>query len=104
MLYHGLATLGGGATLAGIILGAVTVFIIERQLDKAGWFALAGAILTFFGFIHGEAIGIAQSPVVAIGYLAVAAMLFGFARFAEVAPAAPSVMHGEGATAAQPAE
>src|SRR5450432_1897393 len=43
VLYHGLATLGGGATLAGIILGAVTVFIIERQLfDKAGWFALAG--------------------------------------------------------------
>ena len=104
VLYHGLATLGGGATLAGIILGAVTVFIIERQLDKAGWFALAGAILTFFGFIHGEEIGFAQSPVVAIGYLAVAAMLFGFARFAEVAPAEPGLMHGEGETAAQPAE
>src|ERR1700690_3826300 len=43
VLYHGLETLGGGATLAGIILGAVTVFIIERQLDKAGWFGLAGA-------------------------------------------------------------
>ena len=104
VLYHGLATLGGGATLAGIILGAVTVFIIERQLDKAGWFALAGAILTFFGFIHGEEIGFAQSPAVAIGYLAVSAMLFGFARFAEVAPAQPSLMHGEGETAAQPAE
>jgi AGZA family xanthine/uracil permease-like MFS transporter len=104
VLYHGLATLGGGATLAGIILGAVTVFIIERQLDKAGWFALAGAILTFFGFIHGEEIGFAQSPVVAIGYLAVSAMLFGFARFAEVSPAEPSAMHGHGETAAQPAE
>jgi len=104
VLYHGLATLGGGATLAGIILGAVTVFIIERQLDKAGWFALAGAILTFFGFIHGEEIGFAQSPVVAIGYLAVAAMLIGFARFAEVSPTEPSAMHGEGETAAQPAE
>jgi AGZA family xanthine/uracil permease-like MFS transporter len=104
VLYHGLATLGGGATLAGIILGAVTVFIIERQLDKAGWFALAGAILTFFGFIHGEEIGFAQSPVVAIGYLAVAAMLFGFARFAEMSPAAPTHMHDEGETAAQPAE
>ena len=88
VLYHGLATLGGGATLAGIILGAVTVFIIERQLDKAGWFALAGAVLTFFGFIHGEEIGVAQSPVVAVGYLAIAAMLLGFARFAEVSPAA----------------
>ena len=80
--YHGLATLGGGATLAGIILGAVTVFIIERQLEKAAWFAAAGAVLTFFGFIHGEEIGFAQSPVVAFGYLGVAVMLFGFARFA----------------------
>ena len=45
ILYHGLATFGGGATLAGIILGAVTVFIIERQLEKAASFALAGALL-----------------------------------------------------------
>src|SRR5579871_4518248 len=52
VLYHGLETLGGGATLAGIILGAVTVFVIDRQLEKAAAFALAGGILTFFGFIH----------------------------------------------------
>ena len=90
ILYHGLATFGGGATLAGIILGAVTVFIIERQLEKAASFALAGAFLTFFGFIHGEEIGVAQSPVVALGYLGIAAMLFGFARYAHVAPAEPS--------------
>jgi adenine/guanine/hypoxanthine permease len=104
VLYHGLATLGGGATLAGIILGAVTVFIIERQLDKAGWFALAGAVLTFFGFIHGEEIGIAQSPVVALGYLGVAVMLFGFARYAHVSPAEPSEIDSHGALTAQPAE
>ena len=104
VLYHGLATLGGGATLAGIILGAVTVFIIERQLDRAAWFALAGAILTFFGFIHGEEIGIGQSPVVALGYLGVAAMLFGFFRYAHVTPAEPSEMHGHGEMATQPAE
>jgi AGZA family xanthine/uracil permease-like MFS transporter len=90
VLYHGLSIFGGGATLAGIILGAVTVFIIERQLEKAASFALAGAILTFFGFIHGEEIGVAQSPVVALAYLGVAAMLFGFARYAHVAPAEPS--------------
>jgi AGZA family xanthine/uracil permease-like MFS transporter len=90
ILYHGLATFGGGATLAGIILGAVTVFIIERQLEKAASFALAGAFLTFFGFIHGEEIGVAQSPVVALGYLGIAAMLFGFARYAQVAPAEPT--------------
>jgi len=36
--------------------GAITVFIIDREFDKAAGFALAGAIFTFFGFIHGEAI------------------------------------------------
>jgi AGZA family xanthine/uracil permease-like MFS transporter len=104
VLYHGLATLGGGATLAGIILGAVTVFIIERQLDKAGWFALAGAVLTFFGFIHGEEIGIAQSPVVALGYLGVSAMLFGFDRYAHISEAEPQSGHGHGEISAAPAE
>ena len=43
VLYEGLATLGGGATLAGIILGAITVFIIDREFDKAAAFALAGS-------------------------------------------------------------
>ena len=104
ILYKGLGTLGGGATLAGIILGAVTVFIIDRQLDKAAAFALAGAFLTFFGFIHGEEIGVAQSPIVALAYFGVAAMLFAFARYAHIAPAAPHPEHGHGELAAQPAE
>src|SRR5208337_571095 len=63
VLYDGLATLGGGATLAGIILGAITVFIIDRAFEKAAAFAVAGTILTFFGFIHGaEGIRLNSSP------------------------------------------
>ena len=87
VLYHGLETLGAGATLAGIMLGAVTVFIIDRALDKAAYFAAAGAVLTFFGFIHGPGIGIGRSPDVAIGYLGVAAILFACHKYAVVAPA-----------------
>eukprot|EP01037_Dinobryon_pediforme_P006609 gene6609-6678_t len=86
VLYSGLETLGGGATLAGIILGAITVFIIDRQFDRAAGFALAGTVLTFFGFIHNEAIGFARSPEVAIGYLAVAGTLFYCARYASFTP------------------
>jgi len=104
VLYHGLATLGGGATLAGIILGAVAVFIIERQLEKAAWFAATGAVLTFFGFIHAEEIGIGQSPGVALGYFGIAAMLYGFAKFAEVSPAKPGQFGEHGEMSAQPAE
>jgi AGZA family xanthine/uracil permease-like MFS transporter len=89
VLYDGLAVLGGGATLAGIILGAITVYIIDRAFEKAAAFALAGTILTFFGFIHGaEGIGINSSPTVAVSYLGVAAILFYLARYAEFHPVA----------------
>ncbi len=88
VLYKGLETLGGGATLAGIILGAVTVYIIDREFVKAAAFAAAGAVFTFFGFIHGEAIGIASSPAVAFAYAGVAMILFACAKYAEFEPLA----------------
>jgi adenine/guanine/hypoxanthine permease len=100
VLYDGLATLGGGATLAGIILGAVTVFIIDRAFEKAACFAAAGAILTFFGFIHGaDGIGIGQSPTVAVSYLLVAGILFYCARYAEFHPVAMDIHDVAGAEA-----
>ena len=80
ILYEGLATLGGGAILASLILGSLAVFIIERQYYRASAFALAGAVLTFFGFMHGEAIGIAESPMVAASYMLVAATMLWIAR------------------------
>jgi AGZA family xanthine/uracil permease-like MFS transporter len=82
VLYHGLEVLGGGATLAGIVLGAIAVCIIDRQMARGAAFALAGAVLTFFGFIHGEAIGIGRAPAVAFSYLAVSGLLFASARYA----------------------
>jgi adenine/guanine/hypoxanthine permease len=88
VIYRGLEVLGGGAILAGLILGAIGVFVIERQFLKAAAFSVAGALLTFFGFIHGEKIGWGQTPVMALSYLAVAAVLSYCARFSLVAPKA----------------
>jgi AGZA family xanthine/uracil permease-like MFS transporter len=57
--------------------------------EKAAWFALGGAILTFFGFIHGaDGLGIGQSPTLAISYLGVACILFYCAKYAEFHPMA----------------
>jgi AGZA family xanthine/uracil permease-like MFS transporter len=100
VLYKGLETLGGGATLAGIILAAIIVFIIEREFVKAAAFALAGGVLTFFGFIHGEQIGIGSSVPVAVSYVVVAAILYACAKHAEAAPAAEPSGHAH----ATPAE
>jgi len=77
VLYHGLAIMGEGSILSGLVLAAVATFVIEREFAKAAAFALAGAVLTFFGFMHGPAIGVAVTPQVALAYAVVAAFLYG---------------------------
>jgi AGZA family xanthine/uracil permease-like MFS transporter len=86
ILYQGLTVLGGGAILTSLVLGSVAVFLIERQFAKSAAFALAGAILTFFGFMHGEHIGFGQSPAVAFSYLMVAGTLLLCAKYAVMTP------------------
>jgi AGZA family xanthine/uracil permease-like MFS transporter len=99
VLYEGLSILGGGATLAGIVLAAITVFIIERDFFKAAAFAGAGAVFTFFGLIHAEALGIAKTPSMVVSYLGIAAILLACAKFANVVPLPGEAerMHGTGA-------
>lgn len=89
VLFHGLEVLGGGAALGGLVLGALAVYIIDRRLRAAAAFAAAGAVLTFFGLMHGERIGLNQSPGVAAGYLLMALFLAACARFSGVAPRPP---------------
>jgi adenine/guanine/hypoxanthine permease len=86
IFYRGLQILGGGSTLGGLILGAAAVCIIDRQLVKAAGFTLAGAIVTFFGLMHGSGVGIAKSPLVSTGYLLVSLLLVACAKFAAPAP------------------
>ncbi|TMJ56276.1 MAG: regulator [Alphaproteobacteria bacterium] len=84
VLYHGLEVMGGGSILAGLVLGAIGVFVIERDFAKAGAFALAGAVLTYFGFMHGEAVGVGGglgvTPAVALAYAVVAGGLFALSK------------------------
>jgi AGZA family xanthine/uracil permease-like MFS transporter len=85
VLYRGLEVMGGGSIVAGLILGAIGVFIIERDFVKASAFALAGAVLTYFGFMHGEAVGIGGglgvSPSVALAYLVMAIGFFAVGKY-----------------------
>jgi AGZA family xanthine/uracil permease-like MFS transporter len=92
VLYHGLHVLGGGSILGGLVLGAIGVCVIDRKFGKAAGFALAGAAFTFFGFMHGEQIGIAQSPVVALSYFVISGIFLCCSRFAVVAPKAAEMM------------
>jgi AGZA family xanthine/uracil permease-like MFS transporter len=95
VFYHGLSILGGGSILAGVILGSVTVFIIDRKYFNAAMFAAAGGVLTFFGLMHGEEVGIKQNPTVVAAYFIVGAILYAASRFSVAAPLAASEMHEE---------
>jgi len=97
VLYHGLSILGGGSILAGVVLGAMTTFIIEREFSKASGFAAAGAVLTFFGLMHGEQVGADQNRAVVFAYLVVAGFLLACRRFAVVAPVSAAEVHAEDA-------
>jgi len=85
VLYRGLEVMGGGSILAGLVLGAIGVFVIERDFLKASAFALAGAVLTYFGFMHGESVGVGGglgvTPAVALAYAVVAAGFFALGKF-----------------------
>ena len=85
VLYRGLEVMGGGSILAGLVLGAIGVFVIERDFVKASAFALAGAVLTYFGFMHGEAVGIGGgfgvTPAVALAYAVIAGGLYALGKY-----------------------
>ncbi|WP_096201074.1 NCS2 family permease [Bacillus sp. FJAT-45350] len=69
---EGTVPLGQGAMFTAIILGAITVFIIDREYHKAVIFSLIGAAFSFFGFMHAPSLGINMAFDFMIGYIIVA--------------------------------
>ncbi len=52
VIYPGLETLGAGAVLAGLMLGAIAVFIIDKHYARAIVYCLLAAALAAVGLIH----------------------------------------------------
>jgi len=69
VVYQGMALLGGGSVLAGMVLGSMAVFIIDRKLTQAAIVAFVGAAFAFIGLIHGPHLGWMVSPLVSLGYV-----------------------------------
>jgi AGZA family xanthine/uracil permease-like MFS transporter len=90
VVYDGLHTLGEGAILAGLVLGAIVAFIIDKRFWYAAAFAVAGSVLSFIGLIHGAKVGWNADGPVALGYLLLAAVcvLFALSRPAPREPEA----------------
>lgn len=78
-IYLGMALFGGGAVLAGLVLGAIASFVIDRQFAQAGMAALGGTLFSFFGLVHAEEVQLNAVPAVSLGYLFMAAVFLLFA-------------------------
>jgi AGZA family xanthine/uracil permease-like MFS transporter len=77
VVYEGLHVLGSGAVLAGLLLGAIAAFIIDRKfLWASGYAAIAGA-LAAIGLIHGDKVHLFANTKVALGYFLLAGILAG---------------------------
>jgi adenine/guanine/hypoxanthine permease len=85
VVYDGLTSLGQGAVLAGMVLGAIAVFLIDRRFLWAAGYSMFGAALAAIGLIHGAKVHFFESPKVALGYVFLAAVALGF-HLLNVAP------------------
>lgn len=79
VLYHGILVLGSGAVLAGMMIGAVVAFIIDRNFVWAAGYLVVAAALSFVGIINAEKVQLNASSQVTIGYLLAAAVCVAFA-------------------------
>jgi adenine/guanine/hypoxanthine permease len=79
LVYHGTALLGGGAILAGLVLGSIVAFIVDKQFVPAAIYCFAGAVLGFIGLIHAQAVGWNVGGQIALGYAFAGVVLLVFA-------------------------
>src|SRR3954470_18687141 len=79
VLYGGLATLGSGSVLVGMILGSVCVFLIDRRFIRAAIACGVGGVLTLVGLIHAEELHVFSNPRIALGYGLAAVVRLGYA-------------------------
>ena len=78
--YFGMMQLGAGSIVVGILLGTITVYVIDHRLTSAGITAFIAAALSFFGIIHGGALSINANVPMTIGYVFMAIIFIGFDR------------------------
>lgn len=75
-MWNGVPAVKAGAIIIGILLGTMTVFIIEKKLNAVAVTCLVGAVLSAFGFIHSAELGLHINSPFTIGYVIMAALCF----------------------------
>ncbi|MGH2841319.1 MAG: regulator [Solirubrobacteraceae bacterium] len=88
VVYEGLLKLGEGAVLAGMVLGAIAAFMIDRRFIWAAMYSFFGGCLALIGLIHGAKVTLDVSNVqfkIALGYffMALVCMIFHYLKVPE---------------------
>lgn len=76
VMWNGIPEVKAGAIIIGILVGALTAFIIDKRLDKAALVMGASAILSLFGFIHSASLGFYPHSQFVIAYIVSTILLF----------------------------
>lgn len=66
--YGGMMQLGAGSIIVGILLGTITVYIIDKRLKAATVTAVIAAGLSFFGIIHASQLSVNANFPMTLGY------------------------------------
>ncbi|WP_242491860.1 xanthine/uracil/vitamin C permease [Miniphocaeibacter massiliensis] len=69
VMWEGIPAVKSGAILVGVVLGTLTVYIIDNRLDRVALTLFVGAALSFFGLIHNAQMGIFPTSPFVIGYI-----------------------------------
>ncbi|MBJ7472097.1 MAG: hypothetical protein JHD16_12385 [Solirubrobacteraceae bacterium] len=77
VIYEGLLLLGSGAVLAGLMLGAIAAFAIDKRFLWAAGYAVAAGALTSIGLIHGEEVKFFVHGELVLGYVLLAGLFVG---------------------------
>ncbi len=83
VVYEGLLKLGQGAVLAGLILGAIAVFMIDRRFVWAAGFSFLAGALCLVGLIHGAEVSLSPDDIqakLALGYALMGLVCLAFSR------------------------
>ncbi|MTI94692.1 MAG: hypothetical protein FH749_04265 [Firmicutes bacterium] len=77
VLYNGMNILSNGAIITSMVIASVAAYVIDHKFKHAAIYALAGAVFSFFGFVHADAIGVGAAVDQAIGYAFLSVLFFG---------------------------
>jgi AGZA family xanthine/uracil permease-like MFS transporter len=95
--YQGMAALGAGAILVGMILAAIVAYIIDKNYRAAIGYAIFGAACSWFGVIHASQFQLLPNASAStfslafgppIGYLAIAGICLGMFFYTRNQPGA----------------